>query len=551
MNEDHRICEGTKRIKDYIPRYYYFSFGINCNDNGSLQGLSYNMSIVEQSNGTECSLIPGNSICKEYYSYTTIPNLIGTDDINMAKEKAEAGMRYIYVIMNNSGRKLCYQHYREVICYLLLPECDTSVDSTILIPSCRELCSEMIHACHGDIAFYFDILSEIYKDANRLKTMLTMHAQNLSELVGCNCLPSVEESIPCFYKPVSCNSPKNVTNSVIKNYNRSKNGFNLSSEIEYYCVNNTQMKGKNKRTCLYSGEWSEGPQCVNIDLSTSSPLKIVLPLLIIPFFIFIVLSILMKCRNNQSLTLYLRQKKYDAFVCYCYEGGDSDFAENTIRIHLEENRELKLCIHRRDFLAAWDIKWNIMNAIRNSNSAIIVMSQDYVNSLWCVEEFEDYYIEHMKDPAFKLFVIMMQPAETMKITNEYINCFLAKSTYLEREDPKLFKKISDYLIWLKQPKKGLNPEENVQLLDSDENCTEMVHLQQELQVEELILEFQGSSTTSLLSASSSSLVSGLSSQSDLSISHTSFITRFINSCKTGAKILKNNSKLVSEEIRHF
>ena len=58
----------------------------------------------------------------------------------------------------------------------------------------------------------------------------------------------------------------------------------------------------------------------------------------------------MKCRNNQSLTLYLRQKKYDSFVCYCYEGGDSDFAENTIKIHLEENRELKLCIHRRDLI---------------------------------------------------------------------------------------------------------------------------------------------------------------------------------------------------------
>ena len=93
----------------------------------------------------------------------------------------------------------------------------------------------------------------------------------------------------------------------------------------------------------------------------------------------------------------------------------------------------------------------------------------------------------------------------MKITNEYINCFLAKNTYLEREDPKLFKKISDYLVWVKQPKKGLNPEENVLLPDTDENCTEMVPLQQELQVEELILECQGSSSTSLFSTRGSNV----------------------------------------------
>ena len=159
-----------------------------------------------------------------------------------------------------------------------------------------------------------------------MKKKLKKNEQNPSELVGCSYLPSVDGSIPCFYKPVTCDNPTNITNAVIRNYNKSTNGFNVSTEIEYYCVNNTQMKGKNKRTCLYSGEWSEGPQCMNI--STSSLLKIVLPLLTIPFVIFIVLSILMKCRNNQSLIPYLRQKEYDAFVCYCYEGGDSDFAEN-------------------------------------------------------------------------------------------------------------------------------------------------------------------------------------------------------------------------------
>ena len=95
-----------------------------------------------------------------------------------------------------------------------------------------------------------------------------------------------------------------------------------------------------------------------------------------------------------------------------------------------------------------------MNAIRNSNSAIIIMSQDYINSLWCVEEFEDCYTENMKDPAFKLFVILMQPADTLNVTNEYIQSFFRKKTYLERDDPKLFQKIAEYLIQVKQIQKA-------------------------------------------------------------------------------------------------
>ena len=155
------------------------------------------------------------------------------------------------------------------------------------------------------------------------------------------------------------------------------------------------------------------------------------------------------CRRTKPENL-TRNRRHDAFVCYCYDGQDPDFVEKTIPQELEEEYNLKLCIHRRDFKVGWDIKWNIVNAIRNSNSAIIIMSQDYINSLWCVEEFEDCYMENMKDPTFKLFVILMQLVDKLKITNEYMKSFFSKKTYLEREYPKLFNKIADYLTWMRQ-----------------------------------------------------------------------------------------------------
>ena len=200
----------------------------------------------------------------------------------------------------------------------------------------------------------------------------------------------------------------------------------------------------------YQGVWKEKMKSLN-------PLNIVIPLLMTPLFVIVIFHIVRRfaCPLKRSQDCFTRTKEYDAFVCYEYNKMDQGFAEDFIRVELEQKCDppFKLCIHRRDFKAAWDIMWNIRNAIQNSNSAIIVMSQNYVDSLWCKEEFEQCYVEHMKDPAFKLFVIMMEPVEELNFTSQYMKSFFESKTFLERKDPKLFNKIGNYLSWVKKPKK--------------------------------------------------------------------------------------------------
>ena len=162
-------------------------------------------------------------------------------------------------------------------------------------------------------------------------------------------------------------------------------------------------------------------------------------------FVVVVAFVTLKYLKKPKKGFLSRRRKFDAFVCYSYKSADKQFAEDMVRTNLERNHSFRLCIHRRDFLAGWDIKWNIMNAVRNSNSAILIMSQNFLNSLWCLEEFEDCYMEHMKDPAFKLFVVMMQPPNTLRTRNEYIKSFLLRRTYLEKDDSALFGKLSDGL----------------------------------------------------------------------------------------------------------
>ena len=139
-----------------------------------------------------------------------------------------------------------------------------------------------------------------------------------------------------------------------------------------------------------------------------------------------------------------RNRIFDAFVLYHFD-SDDDFVVNFLLRELEEERHLKLCIHSRNFTPGRNIKDNIEEAIEGSNSAIIVMSQGFVDSIWCKEEFVDCYIENMKDESFNLFVIMMQPAETLINISNYMKTFFETKTYLHVNDPDLFSKLATHL----------------------------------------------------------------------------------------------------------
>ncbi len=102
-----------------------------------------------------------------------------------------------------------------------------------------------------------------------------------------------------------------------------------------------------------------------------------------------------------------------------------------------------------------------MNAIHNSNAAIIIMSQDYVNAAWCREEFEECMEEAKKDPRYKLFVIMMQPHETLENCTDYMNKYFRQKTYLDKDDPNLYEKLVEGLKELQCPQEEIEQETRV------------------------------------------------------------------------------------------
>ena len=143
--------------------------------------------------------------------------------------------------------------------------------------------------------------------------------------------------------------------------------------------------------------WTSPPTCKSIlyikiiSLSTSIAVTSILAFCIVAFFFR---------RNNirkrraqyfENQPLQKRNKENDAFVSFCGDDGpDHELVKTFLRPKLEEyaNLPFKVTIHLRDFRADTLIYVNIRHAVTNSNSAIILMSQAYIDARWCREEFE-------------------------------------------------------------------------------------------------------------------------------------------------------------------
>ena len=95
------------------------------------------------------------------------------------------------------------------------------------------------------------------------------------------------------------------------------------------------------------------------------------------------------------------------------------------------------------------------------------MSQAFVNSILCKEEFEQCYIENMNNPVFQLFVIMMQPADTLENLTESMKTFFAQRTYPEKDDPNMILKITEYLTEVKKPEADDNGSNNKDTNDNN------------------------------------------------------------------------------------
>ena len=278
----------------------------------------------------------------------------------------------------------CYKHIWEAACYILFPKCD-SVTKQVKHP-CREMCRDFLEGCWKKMKDLLARMGSEFREKHGTWYVDFLPSVDKLKVVNCDYLPSRQGSIPCFYKTVTCDSPPDVTNGTRILNTTQKDVYQLHDVVHYACVNEGfEIIGNSFITCMYSGQWSQSPPKCTDQRNNSSinVLYIVLPILILPLIVLLTTLIIFKVKSK-TIDVLSRTREFDVFFCYKFD-TDNGYVVNVILKHLEVMCEppLKLCVHERDFIPGLHIKDNINNAITKSNSAIIVMSQAFIDSDWC------------------------------------------------------------------------------------------------------------------------------------------------------------------------
>ncbi|XP_067124031.1 LOW QUALITY PROTEIN: protein toll-like [Centruroides vittatus] len=121
-------------------------------------------------------------------------------------------------------------------------------------------------------------------------------------------------------------------------------------------------------------------------------------------------------------------KQFDAFLCYCSSDRD-------VMLKLSEELEEKeprftLCIHERDWLAGYEILFNITNSVSNSRRIIIIVSEDFLQSIWFPVEFNQAYYQMLEDKVNRIILIIKDNLPPTEDLDRKLQMLLKRKTYL-------------------------------------------------------------------------------------------------------------------------
>ena len=213
------------------------------------------------------------------------------------------------------------------------------------------------------------------------------------------------------------------------------------TNVKYSCTDDSKEIVENRTvTCLYNAKWTDPPLCVPKSESHKVGLVIVLPTILTITVLIILMIVIITIKRHKRMKMLLRNTRlhrvleYDAFISFHFD-KNHEFVENVIVPALEEYQDppFKLCIHSEDFVPGSNILNNITEGITSSKTAIIVLSQEFIDSPWCQKEFEYCIVENINDPAFRLLVILMEKLDKLQNLSPNMNNFMKQKTHLERK----------------------------------------------------------------------------------------------------------------------
>ena len=130
--------------------------------------------------------------------------------------------------------------------------------------------------------------------------------------------------------------------------------------------------------------------------------------------------------------------EYDAFVSF--HSDDQDWVWNELHENLDrmgdievadDQSRFRLCIHERDFVPGDLIEENILRSIESSRKTIVVLSRNFLQSVWCEFELQiarKLCVEKGRD---LIIAVMLEPLPTDIRISQSVERLVRKNTYIE------------------------------------------------------------------------------------------------------------------------
>ena len=333
-----------------------------------------------------------NSYCSNLLNYnqTAFPNVVG----HQSQSVVNPIFDLVLLVRNNFDS--CYQFLDEFACYSLFPHC---IDGRI-VPPCHQACMEFTKGCKHHLAKY-------------------------KQPIYCGTFPFSLDPNVCFYKPVTC--PTEEDPEFGRLIQMGRRPFNIT---EVFCNKSYQPTGDVVRHCMYSGAWNgTKPTCV---LRMNSKVSSSLSLIILPCILIVIMfAICIHYRKNISLMVAYNRLRMRAFYqvaqgCYSlfitYSIEDADQVQNeilpTMRLELPT---WKIITFQEDFIGGDSLPESIHKAIWESTAVVAILTANYIESEWCIHEFQEAQTRSAIDKEFKFITFLLCKNNEGNSKDELIN----------------------------------------------------------------------------------------------------------------------------------